>query len=240
MIHISVINQSSHVNDKDAAAYVAAQQIQVVRDYYPIWGEYAMVSYIAKGGTPIPNSWWLTLLDDADQADALGYHELTDAGQPVGKVFVETSIKAGDNWTVTASHECLEMLGDPYASIATQVATSATASDWVAWENCDAVEDDSYGYKINGVLMSDFVFPTWFEPWQKNVQFDFMKHATAPLQILPGGYISTYTDAQGWQQIEGDTKARHQYKILKGSRRDRRRNKHRRVSTAHPPMSSTP
>jgi len=49
------------------------------------------------------------ILDDSDQAGALGYHDLTSDGLPIGKVFAASDLKAGTSWTVTASHELLEM-----------------------------------------------------------------------------------------------------------------------------------
>src|SRR6266571_4314023 len=58
-------------------------------------------------------SWWLVILDTSDVADALGYHDFTPAGRPIGKVFAQSDIMDNLEWTVTASHELLEMLADP-------------------------------------------------------------------------------------------------------------------------------
>jgi len=33
-----------------------------------------------------------------------------------------------------------------------------------ALEACDAVESDKLGYEIDGVMVSDFITPAWFEP----------------------------------------------------------------------------
>jgi len=33
-----------------------------------------------------------------------------------------------------------------------------------ALEVCDAVESDKLGYEIDGVMVSDFITPAWFEP----------------------------------------------------------------------------
>ena len=52
-------------------------------------------------------------MDDSDQAGALGYHDLTSAGLPMGKVFARTDLQNNLSWTVTVSHELLEILGDP-------------------------------------------------------------------------------------------------------------------------------
>jgi len=72
----------------------------------------------------------------------------------------------------------------------------------VILENADAVEDDKLGYTINGLLMSDFVTPAWFDPKSPaGAKLDYLGHVARPLEILPGGYIS-YQDAAGnWQQV---------------------------------------
>jgi hypothetical protein len=61
--------------------------------------------------------WWLTILEDSDHADALGYHETTDQGLSLGKVFAHLARQEGGNWTITARHELLEMLDDPEISL---------------------------------------------------------------------------------------------------------------------------
>ena len=53
-------------------------------------------------------------MDDPDQAGALGYHEMSSRGTPLGKVFAGLDMRLGTSWTVTLSHELLEMLADPW------------------------------------------------------------------------------------------------------------------------------
>lgn len=81
--------------------------------------------------------------------------------------------------------------------------------------NCDAPEQDNFGYQINGVQVSDFVTPSWFEP-SGVAPYDFQKHITAPFQILSGGYISLLdlsNLAAGWQQIQARGSGRHDVDI---------------------------
>jgi hypothetical protein len=108
-----VINESTVLADTDVVPVVAALQKQVTNDFGPVWGTATQLSILPKGNQPPSGSWWLVLLDDSDQANALGYHDLTAEGLPIGKVFAASDLKAGTSWTVTASHELLEMLGDP-------------------------------------------------------------------------------------------------------------------------------
>src|SRR5262249_6943586 len=55
-------------------------------------------------------AWGLVFTDTADQAGALGYHDLTPAGLPLGHVFVQTSARNREPTSVVASHELAEML----------------------------------------------------------------------------------------------------------------------------------
>ena len=112
-IPIAVINESTVLTDADVVPVVDALQQQVTNDFRPIWGVDAELTMIAKGTPPPGTSWWLVMLDDSDQAGALGYHDLTPESLPIGKIFAASDLKAGTSWTVTASHELLEMLADP-------------------------------------------------------------------------------------------------------------------------------
>ncbi len=112
-IQISIINASTVLTDTEIRPVVNALQQQVTNDFRPAWGIDAELTFVPTGSTPPIGTWWLTILDDSDQAGALGYHDLTPDGLPLGKVFAATDLKYGNSWTVTASHELLEMLADP-------------------------------------------------------------------------------------------------------------------------------
>jgi len=208
------------------ASVLNAIQTQITRDFLPIWGRQARLHF----GTQIPrNHWAVVWLDDADQAGAEGYHEFTPDGQPLGKVFVRTTMDAGDDPDVTASHELLEMLGDPDVD-----QTVDDAGAIYAFENCDAVE--TLSYPINGVQVSDFVYPAWFgltnPPVAAATQFDYLGKCSNPWQILPGGYMSVQRDGQ-WTEIFGSELAREHFrKSIKHRPHVRRvERKHRRRST---------
>jgi hypothetical protein len=226
-IQISVINESTVLADADVTAAVAALQKQVTNDFRPVWATDAELIITPKGTQPSSGSWWLVLLDDSDQANALGYHDLTTEGLPIGKVFAASDLKAGTSWTVTASHELLEMLGDPNINLTVFVQNNNTAGILYAYEVCDACEDDSFGYSIDNILVSDFVYPAWFESFhtESSTQFDRLNKIQNPLQLLAGGYIGTFnlTSGNGWQQTTAEkhpTNLRNRGTV--GTRRERR------------------
>jgi hypothetical protein len=224
---VVIFNFSSVATDANLLKIVNALQKQVTNDFAPIWGIDAKLVYVPKGGTVPPNSWCLGIFDDSDQAGALGYHDITVDGLPLGKVFAKTDLDTGSSLSVTISHELLEMLGDPDINLTCFVQGSDTAGIIYAYEDCDAVEDDSLGYQIDGVLVSDFVYPSWFESFRVTGPFDKMGHCTAPFQLKPGGYIGVYQipNSGGWTQMNADREKSMRYanRAKLGSRRERRR-----------------
>lgn len=214
-VPIKIVNESSVITDANLQAIVEAVQIQISRDFSPLWDLSAGLTF-APGDKQIPgDSWALAILDDSDQADALGYHDLTPGGLPIGKVFANSDIEAGSLVSVTVSHELLEMLVDPFCNLCAQ------AEDTLyAYEVCDAVEADALGYDINGIRVSDFVTPQWFSA-QPSGPYDYCKRLSHAFELAQGGYISFMRLSGGWQQETNESKPGEQ--VPRGSRRERRR-----------------
>ncbi|MGA7906136.1 MAG: hypothetical protein WCA16_01925 [Candidatus Sulfotelmatobacter sp.] len=226
-IQISVINESTVLTDAEVTPVIVALQKQVTNDFRPSWGTDAELTMVPKNTQPPSGNWWLVILDDSDQAGALGYHDLTSEGLPISKVFAASDLKAGTSWTVTASHELLEMLADPNINLNVFVQNENTTGILYAYEVCDACEDDSFGYQIDNVLVSDFVYPAWFESFRAegSMHFDRMNKIQNPLQLLAGGYIGIFdvTSGSGWQQQTAEKRPVNlRYRGPVGSRRERR------------------
>ena len=114
---------------------------QVTLDFRAYWGVDCQLEFLTKD-EPLAEGWWqISVTDNPDQACALGYHELTSRGTPLGKVFAGLDLQSGGSWTVTLSHELLEVLADPWIN------WCARGSDGkiYALEVCDAVEADRLG-----------------------------------------------------------------------------------------------
>lgn len=199
-IKIAVINKSSTVKDVDISRVVSALQKQVNRDFVPAWGIGCDLTIYPRNSTPPPTAWQLIILDDSDQADNLGYHQVTASGLPLGKVFART---AQASWTVTASHELLEMLADPginrYALSFEPVNNDLNWVLFYAYEVCDPCHLDSDGYMIDGVQVSDFVFPAWFQSGLPvGTRYDFQNKITQAFQLLPQGVIQVFDVTSGY------------------------------------------
>jgi hypothetical protein len=234
MPQISVINESTAITDADVQKMIPAFQQQWNNDLKPVWGlDDAAFTWVPAGQQPAAGSWWMVFLDDSDQANALAYHDLTSDGWPISKVFVKTIQADNASVSVGATHEMCEMAVDPWLNSAYQ---DAQGTFW-AGEVCDPVEDDQYGYDINGVLVTDFVTPNWFGHQHAQTQIDFKNYAVAAFEVLSGGYAQQFDPQQGWVQITG-SKARHSKMAIHpsdGSRRERRvRQWKSRLERSHP------
>src|SRR5262249_17303417 len=185
MPSIAIANRSKAVGDDRVAEMVKALQTQVDGDFAPVWGLGARLSFVGSQEKLPREAWWLLVLDNSDVADALGYHDITPTGMPLGKAFAKSDIDAGLEPSVTLSHELLEMLADPDTNLSAQV-----GSRIYAYEVCDPCESDQFGYAIGNVLVSDFVTPNWFQPAPDATgPYDFRERIAAPLGLLSGGYL---------------------------------------------------
>jgi hypothetical protein len=137
-------NRSTVVTDTDVASVVKALKRQITRDFVPTWGTDANIVFFAKPALPPKDAWIVAILDDSDQAGALGYHDITSSGLPLAKVFAKSDKENGLSWTVTASHELIEMLGDPEISLTIFDQTDNTSGRLFAYEFCDACEPFPY------------------------------------------------------------------------------------------------
>ncbi|MFF2507716.1 hypothetical protein ACFVTY_30725 [Streptomyces sp. NPDC058067] len=75
-------------------------------------------------------------------------------------------------------------------------------------EVADPSEAPENGYTINGLLVSDFFTPHFYDPVAApGVRYSFTGAVDAPHKILPGGYISWHDQVSGhwFQQVWFDT-----------------------------------
>jgi hypothetical protein len=193
---IACFNQATTPLGVDLEALIAAMQAYVDQHVVPVWGTPAQ---LIPSKDFVKDAWAVVFLDDADQPGALAYHDLTPAGLPLSKVFVRTTLKNGDLVSVSASHELVEMLVDPAINMMT---TGPDPKLMYAYESADPVEELTFD--VNGIAMSDFVYPAYFENFHKagSVQFDHLNKVTKPFQILSGGYQIIFKNGK-WTQVFG-------------------------------------
>jgi hypothetical protein len=191
---IAVFNRATTPLGVNFDALITAMQAFVDQHVAPVWGTPAK---LVKSTGFIKDAWAVVFLDDADQPGALAYHDLTPDGLPLSKVFVRTTLKNGDLVSVSASHELVEMLVDPAINMMT---TGPDPKIIYAYESADPVE--ALSFKVNGIPMTDFVYPSYFEVFRKpsSVRFDHLNKVKRPFQILPGGYQIVFKNGK-WNQV---------------------------------------
>lgn len=181
---ITFINGFTNISDEEVATYVRAQGVQFARDVAPIWGNCPAVEFDPGSRLPSVDAVPAWLSDTLDVDGALGYHDEDETGLP----YIKVANIDGYDWRTTASHECLELKGDSPANIW----ALGPDEDMVAYELGDPVEGDSY--EIDGVPMSNFVLPAWFDPnASPGSRLDFMGKLTKPFTMTPGGYLIVWT-----------------------------------------------
>jgi hypothetical protein len=196
--HVALVSEESQIKIQELTKVAAALQKQVTRDFAPLWKVEADVSAFARL-EDVPLDYWPVIIKDSiDDPDAEGYHE-DDHGQPFSLV------KFSEGWTLTASHEVLEMLGDPFGRRLVAGQSPVTGQGRVKFlvEVCDPCEGAQFSYKVNGVQVSDFYTPNYFDPeTSSTVRYSYRDAIKSPRQVLKDGYLSWYDPAtkKWWQR----------------------------------------
>ena len=196
--YIGLVTEDSSITMSELTKVAAALQKQATRDFGPLWSIEASVNAFEKLEDLPLDYWPIIIKDDIGEPDAAGYHD-DDQGQPFSLVQFE------EGWHLTASHEMLEMLGDPFGRrlIAGESPVPGQGRVKFLVEVSDPSEDVAFGYKINGIQMSDFYTPHYFDPVKSSgVRYSYTGAITQPRQVLKGGYLSWYVPStrKWWQR----------------------------------------
>jgi hypothetical protein len=177
----------------------AALQKQASRDLAPIWDISSTVDAFAKL-EDVPDGYWPMIIKDNIGIAAAGVHEDPD-GQPFALISAADDI---NEWSLTASHEMCEMLVDPSGDKQVSGDSPMPGQGRVSFlvEVCDPSEAADFAYSVNGVLVSDFYTPNYFDPLKApGVRYSYTGAITEPRQVLRGGYLSWKDSVTGhWFQ----------------------------------------
>jgi hypothetical protein len=188
---VALVAQTKRIEFSDLTVAAAAIQKQVSRDVGPIWNIDASVDAFASLDD-VPLGYWHVLIDDTIPYDAQGIHLNDDNGQPFAL------ISYSDDWSLTTSHESIEMLVDPSGNrtVAANSPDQSQGRVLILVEACDPSEAAKYGYTVNGVLLSDFYTPHFFDPVAASgVRYSYTGALSKPLEVLDGGYVSWWDPA---------------------------------------------
>jgi hypothetical protein len=209
MFQVALVDKTGGINPELIQSVAAALTIQVNRDLAPFWNVQASVTY-QPTPTKIPAGVWPVFLVKSLPPGEGGFH-LDQHNQPYAEVIASPQ---SDEWTIDASHETVEMLVDPAGNrlqnsiaIAVEGKQIEDTDGEFAYlvEACDPCEADNFAYSIQGVAVSDFLTPHFYDPTATpGTRYSFTGAITRPRDILAGGYIT-------WVNQETDTVQQLQY-----------------------------
>ena len=236
---ITIVNMSELVADDELQGVIRAINRQINEDFEPYWSLGATLRLEGKSKT-VPDKLSLPdmrgdavlyLWDEVDVDQALGYHDMNARGIPFGFVFTKLAKELGEQWTVTLSHEALELIADPLVNLLVagpHPEENRIVFHW--YEMSDAVQSETY--KIDGIEVSNFLLPLYFtpdaEPGSRN---DFLGRPQKDGKTLPsfgvnaGGYIGFFDPKLGKHVTyanAADKKAKKRLKIKKALATGRR------------------
>jgi hypothetical protein len=207
-VHVALIDQSGEVMVAALELCAGALNEQIQADVAPVWNVRATVGYYDNASVP-PMTWQIVIEKQLDQPGALGYHTNTNNNnQPISYVAFT------QDWSVTVSHELIEMLVDPFGNRTTSALLPlgmesqfaqfglSTEIDRVHYllEACDPCEGMSY--PVGTVPMSDFLTPNWYR--SAPVGCGSYSHAggcKSPREVANDGYVSFCNSQNDWYQV---------------------------------------
>lgn len=201
----------------------AACTIQLNRDVATAWGGQYEVR-LGLGPTDLaPGEIAFGLIDSLPNAPgAIAYHDVAGNAAPFALLGLDTCSTL-DDVSSAISHELCETAGDPDCNAWRD---DGQGKEW-AQELCDAVEATSY--RINGILVSDFLLPAFFEA-QAPAPYCYTQalglpgaYPVAPFATAAGGYQVVRSAGVGETHVDGAVRALRVAKVRSSSSRVYRR-----------------
>jgi hypothetical protein len=158
---VALVSESDQIDPGDLTGVSAALQKQVTRDLVQFWNVKATVDAFPQL-EDVPIGYWPILIKDNIGFDAAGIH-LDEDNQPFALV---TASDDRDVWSLTVSHELIEMLVDPFGNRLMAGDSPKPDQKRVQFlvEACDPPEAAEFAYTVNGILVSDFYSARFFDP----------------------------------------------------------------------------
>jgi hypothetical protein len=188
---IGIVFQTALVEAADQARIVNAISQQVDLHFAPAWNRLPSHPRLFSSMATVPEGLpVIRVVDVVDDPDALGYHT-EERDRVTGIVGAKTILDAGgsilkgaDSVSACLSHEVLEASINPFVG---GWEDGPAAGEEFAREVCDPCQDQSYA--INGIAVSDFVLPAWFDAQNRTGPYDHLGVLRKPFTRTRGGYI---------------------------------------------------
>jgi hypothetical protein len=201
-VHIALIDITGSIRFSRMQKVAAAIEHQVRHDLGKYYEVNAHIMAL-RHGDALPNRTWpVQIVPEVKKGG--GFHADED-GAPFAKVCI------GPHWTMSASHEILEMVFDPTGSrlhtapairlVDGQVQNAAGEFRYLM-EICDPCESADCAYKIDDVVVSDFYTPDYFDlNARPDRRYSFNRSISGPRQVPKGGYLCWFNPTIGKMQM---------------------------------------
>ena len=206
---ICIVNQSNNIDIDEFHSGVGAIRHQLNTDFNSVWGG----TYdVIPTNEPLTN-YIPVYIRDSISGNVAGYH-WSDLGAMAYAI-----VEWGPEWTLTASHECIEMIFDPFGHatarcyLPASITDNSNATFQVIQELCDPCQNINCAYKVNynghDFLVSDFVTDNYYSYNSSDVDmltFNNKKHKNikSPCDIAPGGTLGWIGDDNNLYQAVSD------------------------------------
>jgi hypothetical protein len=235
---LKVVNLSDSVSDAELKRVLAAIDVQVSQHFGPEWRcsvvlSQARMDLAGKMPAVDTNSDAIIYLGDTTNSTvtgllyAKGFHDKNLQGVPYGFVFLDVCKLYGEHWSVTLSHEVLELLADPTAALSVADPRPGAEPGWqYALEVCDPTQGDHY--LIGDVLVCNFVNRSFYGLQGGAAAMNYRKFPQAPFSPRENGYVQ-YQDSTGASQQIWGTSITDGQKAARERMGDARRNARRKL-----------
>ena len=210
MIKIGVVSKVKEIELEQLREIVAAINKQLALHFAPFWAIEAQAT-IFSSTSLIPVGYFPVTIEYDIGEDLGGFHGVDDDGIPFGKVRYSSKV------SYVLSHEILEIVHNPYLKKFRKTTGFKENEDDPLYVEEVADATDGKGYLIDGIEVSNFITPDWFNKVHvENIKYDFLGLLKRPRELYEGGYIS-WLSVQGeyWQAVK--TKGKLLIRKLTGS-----------------------
>ncbi|MDI9882437.1 hypothetical protein [Flectobacillus longus] len=210
MIRIGVVSKVKEIDLELLRKIVVAINKQLALHFAPYWAIEAQATVFSSTSL-IPVGYFPVTIEYDIGEDLGGFHGVDDDGIPFGKVRYSSKV------SYVLSHEILEIVHNPYLKKFRKTTGFKENEDDPLYVEEVADATDGKGYLIDGVEVSNFITPDWFNKVHvEGIKYDFLGLLKRPRELYEGGYIS-WLSVQGeyWQAVK--TKGKLLIRKLTGS-----------------------
>lgn len=200
MQNIALSPQGISIPMPELSRIAAAISQQLAGDVNRFWGVSGIVTAFDDARHAPGGSWQILIVPDAHGRG--GMHSVpAHCDEPVIAV---VQYQPDTMWSLAASHEAIEMLLDPLGASfrpGPDPRGSAKAVNFLL-EVCDPCQSFGCAYALDGVWLSDFVLPSFYQSGGGAAPYTLKNNVLSPLSVTADGVLSWQeSDTGDWYQL---------------------------------------